>query len=209
MSRKLLVVGALIVVALVLLWVFVRDGGDAAQPPQRAAPAQAAATTTSSPSASAAAPASAPRLPDDPAPTGSDSAREYAVGGMQVRDHRSGTPQQMTLPPNVHAPGSRRVPTALVSAISEQVKDVMSTCAQDVPAAARGASPRLEGQLVVAIKDHQLSVTSATVKLTDIADDAAAQATQCIEQKSVGLAAPAPDQDDLDAYSIRISYAVR
>ena len=207
MNRKLLVVGALIVAALVVL-LFELHGEHAPAKTEQVAAAAPAGTPAAS--ASPATPSAAPRLPTAaPADDGSDgSAREYTIGGMQVRDHRSGDPQKLDLPPNVHAPDTRRLPSTLVSAVTAQLTDQLKACAAGLPSDPRGARPRLEGQVTVAIKDHQLSITGATMQPRNLADDAAAQLKQCMEQKAVGLTAAAADEQDLDAYTIRVSYAV-
>ena len=78
----------------------------------------------------------------------------------------------------------------------------------DVPKDARGAKPRLEGQIIVAIKDHKLTVTGATMQLRDVVGDAL-DATQAMHRAEVGRPRrPAADQDDLDNYSIGVTFAV-
>lgn len=207
MNRKLLVFGGLIVAALAVLLFELHGGSEKAPVEHAAAPAP---TETASASASPATPSAAPSLPSTaPADDGSDpGAREYSVGGMQVRDHRSGDPQKLDLPPNVHAPDTRRLPSTLVSAVTAQLTDQLKACAAGLASDPSGARPRLEGQITVAIKDHQLSITGAMMQPRNMADDAGAQLKQCMEQKAVGLTTPAADEDDLAAYTIRLSYAV-
>ena len=61
---------------------------------------------------------------------------------------------------------------------------------------------------MVSIKDHMLSVTKATMQLRDLDNDAAAATKQCVESKSVGLETQADDQDDIDNYSIGVTFVV-
>jgi hypothetical protein len=137
------------------------------------------------------------------------SANEYVVGDVRVRDHRAGSNAPMTVPPNVHPPGAREIPSTLTQAVAQQVRGVLADCTKDVPREGRGPRPRLHGQLIVAIKDHVMSVTGATMQLEDLPADSLDATRQCVEQHAVGLSAPADDQDDLDNYSIGVTFAVR
>lgn len=136
------------------------------------------------------------------------SATEYVVGDVRVRDHRGGSNAPLDVPPNVHPPGARKIPSSLTAAVAQQVRAVLADCTKDVPRDARGPHPRVEGQLIVTIKDHKMSVTSATMQLRDMPADSLDATRQCVEQHSVGLEAQAPDQDDLDNYSIGVTFAV-
>lgn len=144
----------------------------------------------------------APRLPEQ------GSANEYVVGDVRVRDHRAGSNARLDVPPNVHPPGTRRIPSSLTQAVAQQVRGVLADCTKDIPREARGPHPRLEGQLIVTIKDHKMSVTKATMQLRDMPADSLDATRQCVEQHSVGLQADAADQDDLDNYSIGVTFAV-
>lgn len=208
MNRVLLVV--VVIVFAIGAWLLLRREN-------RGAPVTSgsAATEPSTPSSSIApSPSSAPRLPSsDPASRDTPSegsATEYMVGDVRIRDHRSGSNAKIDIPPNIHRPNTRELPSTLTHAISQQLRGVVAACAKDnLPTEARGAHPRLEGTLVVGIKDHVLTVNAATVQLRDATGaDAAAATKQCVEQKSVGLATAAPDQDDLDNYSIGVTFAV-
>jgi len=166
------------------------------------------------------APPPAPPAPTDPAPhlpsttvssqppPPAGSANEYTIGGIQVRDHRSGSNAPLDIPPNIHRPNTRQLPSTLTSDIAQKVRGVLADCAKDLPKDARGDHPRLEGQVVVSIKDHQLTVTGATMQLRDVTGAALEPTRQCIEQHSVGLQTAASDQDDLDNYSIGVTFAV-
>jgi hypothetical protein len=155
-----------------------------------------------------------PALPGSTAPqlgsATSDLANQYTTEcGVHVRDHRDGSAQRAPdVPPNIHTENSRKIPPELTQAISQQVKAVMMQCVRDLPRDARGAGPRLEGQLVVGVKAGKLSITSTSMQLRDIVGAAAETTRQCIEQRSVGLSAASPDQADLDGYTINISFAI-
>jgi hypothetical protein len=206
MNRWLLVVALL--VAGIAAWWFLRRSKPADLAPQSgsAAPTQAverpsgSATVTPAPSLPGG--SSEARLPDP------GSGSDYVIGGVQVHDHRSGSNAPMDVPPNIHAPNTRELPSTLTQDIAQKVRAVLADCAKDVPKDARGDHPRLEGQILVSVKDHKLSVTSATMQLRDLSNDAAAATKQCVETHAVGLQTPADDQDDIDNYSISVTFAV-
>jgi hypothetical protein len=77
-----------------------------------------------------------------------------------------------------------------------------------VPADVRGAKPRLEGEITVAIHDHRLAITETAMAMRDVSEPIADTTRDCVAGKAVGLAVPAPDQDDLDNYAISIAYAI-
>jgi hypothetical protein len=204
MNRVLLVVG---VVAIAIVgWLLFRDEKHEASP----ATGSATAVTTDTPSTAHGPAPSLPSTGDAPSkvPPPAGSANEYEVGGVLVRDHRSGSNAPMDIPPNIHLPNTRQLPPTLTQDVAQKVRAVLADCTKDVPKDARGAHPRLEGQVVVGIKDHKLTVTGATMQLRDISGDAQEATRQCIEQKSVGLQTTAADQDDLDNYSIGVTFAV-
>jgi hypothetical protein len=207
MNRVLLVV---VVIALAIGgWLLFRKE-------KPAAPAASTGSAAPSPTASSSDPAPTP-TPAPSLPSSGDSAHvvppagsanEYMVGDVRVRDHRAGSNAPLDIPPNIHRPNSRELPSTLTSDIAQKVRAALVDCAKDLPKEARGEHPRLEGQIVVAIKDHKLTVTSATMQLRDVSGDAAATTKSCIEQRSVGLETAANDQDDLDNYSIGVTFAV-
>jgi len=204
MKRALLVaaVAALAIVG----WLWFRKGSPDAPAPAPGSAAGSgepiAGTPTVTPAPSLPGSSGAPRLPEPGA--GSD----YVVGDVRVRDHRGGSNAPMDVPPNIHAPNTRELPPALTQDIAQKVRTVLADCAKDVPKDARGPHPRLEGQIVVSIKDHKLSVTGATMQLRDMPVDTVDATKQCVETHSVGLETAASDQDDLDNYSIGVTFAV-
>jgi hypothetical protein len=206
MNRVLLVV---VVVALAIGgWLLFRKEKPAA-PAASGSAAVTEAPTTATPTSTD----PAPRLPSSSvdsthpvAPAG--SANEYVVGDVRVRDHRSGSNAPLDIPPNIHRPNTRQLPSTLTADVAQKVRAVLVDCTKDLPKEARGEHPRLEGQVVVAIKDHKLTVTGATMQLRDVSGDALEPTRQCIEQHAVGLETAATDQDDLDNYSIGVTFAV-
>ena len=121
------------------------------------------------------------------------------------RDHRSGDHTQHDLPPNMHPAEHRELPSTLTHAISQQVKDAFFACAADVPKAARGDKPRLEGQLTTAVADHKLAVTAFVAQLRDVSSPYDVQVKSCVEQKALGMMTSANDQDDLADYGIGVT----
>jgi len=207
MNRVILVV-VVVVFAIGAWFLFRKEKPDAPVTTGSAATEPSTQTSSTAPALPA-----APHLPNSETPARDippeGSASEYMVGDVRIRDHRSGSNAKIDIPPNIHRPNTRELPSTLTHAISQQVRGVLADCAKDnLPKDARGEHPRLEGTLVVGIKDHVLSVTAATVQLRDATGDAVAATKQCVEQKTVGLTTPATDQDDLDNYSIGVTFAV-
>jgi len=135
--------------------------------------------------------------------------RDYMVGDVHVRDHREGVQAPLDIPPNVHPAEGRVIPSTLTAAISSKVLDVLKGCATDLPKDARGAKPRLEGQIEISIKSGKTTINKAIAQPRDVTEGPAFDALKsCMEQKSIGIQNSAPDQEDLDSYTINISYAI-
>jgi hypothetical protein len=152
-----------------------------------------------------------PSLPTPPPglAAGSDGVKEYMVGDVKVRDHRSGSNLPRDIPPNPHPANARDLPAELTHAISQQVKNQIYACASAVPKEVKGEKPKVIGQLNVAIKDHKLSITGMSLETRDITDEAAATALkQCAQEKSAGFTSPAKDQDDIADYNIQLNFAI-
>jgi hypothetical protein len=153
-----------------------------------------------------------PIAPSDPAlPAGSDApagsgsaARDYMIGGVRVRDHRSGEHAQLDIPPAIHPPNGRRIPSQLTYAITQRLRGVVNECAASVPREARGTKAGLAGEIMIDIKNQQATVTSAVFQLRDVTAPPAS-VKQCLEQKSVGVAVPAGDEPDVENYAITLS----
>ena len=208
MSRNALVIGGLVLAAAaVALYFLVLDGGEGSS----GASAPATPIGTPPPEVTAS-PGTAPTLPGGGTaptlPTETEHRTEYAVGDIQVRDHRTGNHAPLDIPPNVHPAEVREIPSTLTHDIAQKVKAVMLECTQQVPREARGEKPRLEGQILIAIKDHKVTITKATMQLRRIEGASVDPTKQCIEGKSVGIETGAPDQDDLESYSINLTFAI-
>lgn len=143
------------------------------------------------------------------APTEGQNPRDYVVGDIRVHDHRSGDNKPLDIPPNVHPAEGPAIPSTLTHEIAQKVKAVMMTCAKDnLPQDARGEKPRLEGQISISIKDHKVTIQKSTMQLRDVNGPAVDAMKSCVETKSVGLENPAPDQADLEDYTINLTYAI-
>ena len=147
-----------------------------------------------------------PVLPRDHDGSASPTTREYAVGDTVIRDHRTGDQITRTEPPIRHPDRTRQLPPSLTKAISQKVRAVMDDCATAIPRDARDDKARLDGEIVVAIKDHTLSVSRTAVALSNVTGPALDAAKQCIEQRSTGLQTTAAGEQDIDNYKISLSF---
>jgi len=202
MKRGYLALAAgLVVTAVLALWLWTRTTDPAPSPSQTAPripeadPGKSRTTVTRAPASER------PRLtaPDD----GSD-VKEYMVGDVVVRDHRLGDAPRMDVPPAIHAPLGRRIESSLTSDIVQKLRAATAECGTSVPADARGAKPRVEGTIVIAIREHQATVTGATFQVRDVTG-AFEPVKSCFEQKSVGVVTPSGDEADLEGYAISMS----
>lgn len=134
---------------------------------------------------------------------------DYMVGGARVRDHRSGERTPNVVPRAIHPPEGRKIASQLTSDVAQKVRAVMTECAMNLPHDARGADPRLDGTIEVAIKDRQATITSASVQLRDVQSAAADSVKQCIEQRSVGVATSAGEEADVAGYAITVAFRLR
>lgn len=197
---------ALVLLGVVVLYVFVHESAsstaDIAVRPDADAPVHATAGDYHA----------APALPaasDDSRPEDAGTAvKDYMVGDVRVRDHRSGDHPPLDLPPNVHRPGGRRLPSTLTSDISQQMRKVIWQCAKDVPKQARGAKPQFEAQLTVAITGHTLSIADVAAQVRDVEGPAADALRDCVSRNAAGLTASAADQDDIAGYGLRLAFMI-
>jgi hypothetical protein len=215
MLRTPLVVGALVVLAaavvLVVMLTQSSDGsGGSATKPAETVTTPVAPASQHGPSVTVTDRPRGETTPPPVLPTGGENPREYAVGDTVVRDHRAGDNKPMDIPPNVHAADSRMIPSEPTHSISQKVKAVMKDCVASLPREGRGDKPRLEGQIIIAIKAGALAVTQSTIQMRDLDGLGAATeaAKQCVESHAVGLSTPAPDEADLATYSIHLSFAI-
>ena len=100
------------------------------------------------------------------------------------------------------------LPSTLTHEVARKLEGVMKDCVASLPKEARGDKPRLEGQVMLAIKDKKLTVTKSLMQLRDVSGEAVEPTKQCIEAKALGVENPAADQADLDNYSFNISFAI-
>lgn len=149
-----------------------------------------------------------PATVDPSAAEQAGSATEYTVGGVQVRDHRGGDTPKLDIPPSMHPPNMHQISSTIVNDVAQQVRAAMRQCAADLPQDARGQKPHMDGQLVVAIKDQQLTVTGATLQLRDVFGAGLEPTRQCILQHTIGIHAAAANEPDIDSYSISVGFAL-
>jgi hypothetical protein len=203
-----LAIGGLVVIALaVVLWLALKK--DMASEAQTTTEPQGSAVATHTPST----PSVTPGLPRDevnrlPQPAPGEHPKDYVVGDIRVRDHRPGNNPPMDIPPNVHPIEGPVIPSTLTHEVSQKVRTVAMQCTASLPKDARGEKPRIEGQILIAIKDHKVTITKSTMQLRDVTGDAVEPTKQCIEQKSVGIENSAPETSDIESYSINVSYAI-
>jgi hypothetical protein len=208
MKTTLIAIASLLVIGAVALVLILTKSSDAPATTSAGPPRGSATVVTSEPR-------QAPALPATTASGGSAVAsadgtypKEYMVGDVRVRDHRSGNNKPLDLPPNMHPAESRELPSELTHDISQQVRRQLFECAAAVPKDAKHDKPKLEGQLTVAIKDHKLSITNMALQIRDIDGPSADAVKQCVQEKSAAFTSDARDQADVDNYGIAITFAI-
>ena len=212
--KALAIAAAIVAAAVIALWLALRSDEPAADPSvdrARHVRAPHVAKITQADRGNAA-PDSSPSLSAEDTPPAADSlhpgrtATDYMVGGIRIRDHRSGDRTPSAVPPAIHPPGGRKIASHLTSDIAQKVRAVMTECAFSLPPDARGAEPRLDGTIEIAIKDRLATITSASVQLRDVNASAAAPVKRCIDEKSVGVATSAGEEADVAGYAIALSF---
>jgi len=218
-NRMLAVLGALAAVGVIVLYVFVKNAGSAPAADPDPEPVARPTATSHDPSTANGGTSVGPAQPALPAGTGSGSGdvgsdgsgqypKDYMIGDIRVRDHRTGNNKPLDLPTNIHPAEHRELPSTLTHDISQQVKKLVWQCGAEVPKDARGTKPRVDGQLTVSIKNHTLLLTNIVTQPRDIEGPSADALKQCVEQKSAGLTAVASDQEDITDYGIGITFAI-
>jgi hypothetical protein len=140
---------------------------------------------------------------DRPPPT------ETIINGVRVRDHRQDRSKPISLPTTRPPPRGRRIAPELTGELTSRIMPIVRECAMaHLAPETRGPKPRAEGQVVVTIKDQQARITRTVVELSDVTGGTVDQARKCIEDKTVGVTAPAANETDLEDYPIQISYAI-
>jgi len=206
MKAALTIAAAVVAAAVIALWLAL--GSDE---PTRGAAADRAphvAKITQADRGNPARDSSPPPSVDDtpPASPHGRAVTDYMVGGARIRDHRSGDRTPSAVPSAIHPPGGRKIASQLTSAIAQKVRAVMTECALSLPPDARGAEPRLDGTIEIAIKDRQATITSASVQLRDVSVSAAAPVKRCIDENSVGVATSAGEEAEVAGYAIALSF---
>lgn len=134
---------------------------------------------------------------------------ETIINGVRIRDHRKDRSTPITLPTTSPPPRGRRIAPELTGELTNRIMPILRECAlAHLSPQARGPKPRAEGQVLISIKDQQARITQTTVALSDVTGETIDQARKCIEDKTVGVTAPAANEADLESYPIQISYAI-
>jgi hypothetical protein len=197
MSRGTLAVVAAIVVAAVIGLYIVLSTDTAPAPVRPGRPDQRIADTQAGKARNRVVPAL--RLDGSAAPT-------RPVGAQGVRDHRAperAAPAAPEQPPD--PPAGHKINVQVTSDLSQVLRPALQDCATNLAPGVAGDTSRVEGQIVIAIKNHQATVTSASFQLRDFAEAAQADLKQCLVQRAVGVTAPAGDEPDIDGYPIVVS----
>jgi hypothetical protein len=167
------------------------------------------ATTTAK--APAAAEPGKPRrapVPAPPAPTAGSSA---PTGSQIVHDHRAPAPAATepspseTPPPERPPPGERPAGSQTTQVLSQRLPAALQECAANLQPTQHGVRSRIEGEIRIAIKDHQATITSAAFQLRDVIDAVQDEIKQCLVRHAVGVTAPADDEADIDSRAISVS----
>jgi hypothetical protein len=193
----LAVVAAVVVAAVIGLYITLRTDSapapvSAPVPPER--PDQRIADTQPGKARNRVVPAI--RLDGSAAPT-------RPVGAQGVRDHRAPEPAASEQPPD--PPAGHKINVQVTSDLSQILRTALQDCATNLAPGTAGETSRIEGQIVVAIKNHQATVASVSFQLRDFAEAAQADLKQCLAQRAVGVTAPAGDEPDIDSYPIIVS----
>jgi hypothetical protein len=205
MNRGLFAIaGGIVLAAAIALYVLLRTGDDAAVERASHGPKITEAELGKPGSRLRPISPSEPALPTVGSGTGSGS-RDYMIGGVHVRDHRSGEHAELDIPPAIHPPQGRRIPSQLTYDLTQRLRGVVNECAANVPRDGRGANPRIEGEILIAIKNQQATVTGGTFQLRDADAASAAPVKACVEQKAIGVATPSGDEPELENYAITLS----
>jgi hypothetical protein len=202
MNRVTLAIGGAVVLAFVIgLYVVLSQAGDSAAP--AGVPKNAERVRRDMPDGARRTPTE--RTAERPSAVLPVNAAAGDGSGVIVRDHRSGNPTPVPVPPVITRPSQHRITPQLSSEVSRMVRAAVAACAGDVPKEARGATPRFEGQITIAIKSGTATITTAALALRDVNGVAVDDLNQCVAQKSIGATTPAGDEPDIDGYLITLS----
>jgi hypothetical protein len=208
-TKVVAILGGTVLIAALALWLLVKGGEHPKATP--AAPVDHVTAGSATP------PPVAPALPgrDQPVVAATDTPRApdeepvatYEVGGRTVHDHRKGEHAPVEIPPAVHPAEARRIPPSLTQEVAQKLRVKVGACGAAIPADARGEKPRVAGLMTIAIKDKQLTVSTATMKITGITGAAADAAKQCVEAGALAVTHTTTEAD-LPSYDINVSFAL-
>jgi hypothetical protein len=133
---------------------------------------------------------------------------ETIINGVRVRDHRRDRSKPIVIPSRPPPAHARKIPPELTREISNRILPAVRECASLVPPEARGERPRVEGQVVIAIKSQQVQISEATIEITGVVGAPLETAQQCIRDKALVVTVPAGEEPDLADYPIRLSYTL-
>lgn len=125
------------------------------------------------------------------------------VGELGVRDHRA--PEHVAADPPPDPPAGHKINVQVTSGLAQVLRPALQECAANLAPGVAGDTSRIEGQVVIAIKNHQATVTSASFQLHDFAEAAQDGIKQCLVQRAVGVSSSAGDEPDIDSYPITVS----
>jgi hypothetical protein len=199
-----------------LLWMIVRSGGsDDSGGGASAESSQPGATGDGARTASSGDGANGPRLPQlNPGEGGrrrtsaDPNVTETIVNGVRVRDHRRDRSKPIVLHDPPPSTRSRRIDAKVTADVNDQLLPGVRECGAAVPPEARSAKPRVQGQVTLAIKDHRLSITAATIEITGVAGATLEIAKKCVQEKALAVTVPQVDEEDLESYPLQISYTL-
>jgi len=140
-----------------------------------------------------------------------DAGSSAPTGPPVIHDHRTpapaaSEPAASETPPPVPPPqGDRAAATQLTQVLSQRLPAALQECAANLQPAQHGARSRVEGEIRIAIKDHEATITSAAFQLRDVSDAVQDEIKRCLVQHAVGVTAPAGDEADIDNRAISVS----
>ena len=168
------------------------------------APAVAKAPAAADPGAP---PRRMPAPPPRPESGSSDTSAQTVVHDHRSPDPAAGEPPPPSEPPAPRPPPQpgREAATQITQVLSQRLPAALQECAANLQPGQHGARSRIQGEIGIAIKDHQATITSATFQLRDVNDAVQDEIKRCLVQHAVGVTAPAGDEADIDNRAISVS----
>jgi hypothetical protein len=202
--RVLLAFGAAIVVAGAVILLFALRARDELPPSEPTAEAPAAKPTQAPPPVNDGRPPHTwrDRLAErDPVAVHPDGTREYDIDGTRVRDHTTKPPSTAPVRAVPRADG-RVVTPAVTQQLATDLRAGLRACVAGA-GRGRGRNARVVGNVKLAIRGHQLSVTDSALEVTGIDD--AASIKGCLAEAARAVTAATPDEADVEDYELRVS----